>query len=86
MSDLNDLLKSGEAKELLKNKDEISRAAKSEDGRRVMESLEKADIAGAIKRGDTAAVKSAIESISKTEAGAKFLKSISAAIGKKSNG
>ena len=86
MSDIKDILKSGEAKKLLENKDEISRAAQSEDGKKVMESLQNADIEGAIKRGDTAAVKSAIESIAKTEAGARFLRSLGAAIGKKSDG
>ncbi|MBQ4426889.1 MAG: hypothetical protein IJP67_00475 [Oscillospiraceae bacterium] len=86
MSDIKDLLKSGEAKKLLENKDELSRAAQSEDGKKVMESLEKADIAGAIKRGDTAAVRSAIESITKTKEGARFLRSLSSAIGKKPNG
>lgn len=83
MSELNELLKSGEAKELLGKKEELARAANTEDGRKLLESLEKADLAGAIKRGDTKAVRSAVESAMRTKEGERFLRELGAALGKR---
>lgn len=80
---LNDMLKSDSAKKILGRKDDIAKAASTKDGNAVMESLQKSDIEGAIKRGDTAALKSAIEGVMKTEEGARFLRELGSILGKK---
>ena len=80
MNELNDraesFLRSSEGKKLMGKKEELSSLTSSEDGKTVKEMLEKTDIGASVSRGDTEAVRRTIESVMKTEAGARLFEKL----------
>ena len=72
-----DLLSGENGKKINARKYDIQRIADSSDGKKVKEMLDQNfDLEGALARGDIGAVKSAIETIMSTDAGARLAKNL----------
>ncbi len=72
-----DLLSGENGKKINARKNDIQRIADSSDGKKVKEMLDQNfDLEGALARGDIGAVKSAIETIMSTDAGARLAKNL----------
>lgn len=72
-----------EGKRIAGKRGEIERIASSADGQRVRAELERSGFEDAVRRGDTKALKSAMEKALKTDSGAKLLENLRRMMDKK---
>ncbi len=76
-------LSGDDGKKIAEKRGDIERLASSPDGERVRAALKKGGFEDAVRRGDTNAVKSAVENILKTDSGARLVESLRSLMGKK---
>lgn len=71
-----------DGKRLTQKKGEIERLAASADGETVRSMLEKGGFEDAVRRGDTGAVRDAVNGILKTESGARLVSQLRSLMGR----
>lgn len=71
-----EFMSTAEGKKLSGKKDEIQRLASSSDGEAVRSILKQDGFADAVHKGDTQAIKEAINNVVNTEAGARLLQQL----------
>ena len=78
-----DFMSSGDGRKLAGKKAEIERLASSKDGEAVRSILQKGGFGEAVKNGDADAIRSAINSVVNTDAGARLLQQLQEMMGNK---
>ena len=77
-----EFMSSDSGKKLAGKKGDIERLAASSDGQKVKEMLQENGIEKALERGDMSAVKDTLQSILKTDEGARMMSSLQNMLGK----
>lgn len=77
MNYLDDITKTETGKKINDNKEKITKLAREENGQKVIGMLKSENVEEAIKKGDTEALKTAIERAMKTEEGSRLFLELS---------